>query len=603
MVQCKTCGTQQEDALYCKVCGSEIAVPLELPPSDFPKDRPTHKGKTVISMILAVISSLLIAALIIHIIHPAWLKNNPPLHYALYIKDGEMFCCKTTTGNPMQATSDLNAAIYVPQSDYISPYTTISHNGKYLFYVDNGEENYYSLYWRYTNDPQEQPVKITDNISSYLITEDGKTVTYLTKDHELYQYHIDSGKKNKISDNILNQLLIPGKNYGFTVETKGGYQVSADGKSIYFVTQDNTLYFHNQKEKEKITTDLDSVEMISQDFQWIYYKKANTIAEKTHNTIYRKKIGQAPIEIAKDVKYWSVCDTGEMYYVKVPTDHEEKSLYSFIIDDIPQESNALRYSLKTKEISLGSLYYYNNKEILLEKDVYDIHKGNRKTTYISYSTCNPAVLQTPLSALSDLDQVESLMAPYVSNYIAIEDSINKIGSGDIDYVDLTYSGQTGYMIGDDEILQKMTVSNKKITKIQRYDTEVSHYRIFGENIVYFSAYDDKNEEIHFNNQLVGVCVKSGWSINTVNNTILYRSNYNESKRTYTFHYFNGTTSVKIADNVYQEYSVNPTGEILYFQNYNQEKRKGDLYVFNGISSKKIDSDVSEIIRLVDRYNG
>lgn len=161
------------------------------------------------------------------------------------------------------------------ESEFLSIYVYISDDGKYIFFPDklSIDDVGLNLYFRELADPDAEAVKIDSDVRGYAVNDAATLVTYV-KGENLYQYNIADDTKEKIASNI------------------------------------------------------SSVEYITEDFSTVYYTK--------DDSLYKQVIGTDKEKIANDVyDVIKIYDSGEIYYWTF----ESKEIYplDFFDDDCQAE--------------------------------------------------------------------------------------------------------------------------------------------------------------------------------------------------------------------------------------------------------------------------
>lgn len=194
----------------------------------------------------------------------------------------------------------------------------VSEDGKYVFFPDkfSNVDKGFNIYYREISNQDADAVKIDSGIKFYVVNSSATVVTYLKgEENNLYQYGMSDDSKDKIASGVTN------------------FEVSADGKKIYYLNSESGLYLKSSGEdKEKIASDVSGLVYVSEDFSTVYYVK--------DESLYKKVVGKEKVKIASDVTYViKVYDSGELYYAKEVI--EEFAYADLIVDDLKDADAAI----------------------------------------------------------------------------------------------------------------------------------------------------------------------------------------------------------------------------------------------------------------------
>ncbi len=353
MIYCPKCGKEfEDDAKFCNICGvklsqeeapeqvaeaqasdgqpaaeeateatteeapaaeGEVPIPVAWPQQEataeeaakkpFPKKLLIWLGAGLAALILIIV---LIASLV---------GGDKENSYILYLKDDEMFYSEVGKIKPWQVTDDMldGDKSYASEMIYgvAGLYPSLSADGNILFYPDkSSDEN--ALYFRYVNKPKKDAVKIDSDIEKYIVNEKANTVIYLKGDGSLYTHNLKD--KEKIASDIQ------------------AFAASPDGKIIYYVSEeDSNLYIkQNKKDAEKIESNVEKIEFISEDFKTIYYTK--------EESLYSKKAGKDKEKLLSDIhSIYEIYEDGSFYFTK---DETEEVKYSAYVEDDMKDADA-----------------------------------------------------------------------------------------------------------------------------------------------------------------------------------------------------------------------------------------------------------------------
>lgn len=560
MPVCPNCRIETDtNSDTCPICGESLPkiVPAEERQNNTEEQSREKSERTkpigIPRKMLLIFGGIVLIVIALVVLMAAFAKGSTVPEYGLYLRDGELFY--TAGGKKMQVTEDLisessyaNYAYYLAST--LEDTTTISKDGKTIFFVDNLSENY-ALYYRSIDKPSKAAVKIEDGVSTYTVNDSASIVTYMKyeeSEYVLYQYDIKKDRKEKIGENAYP--------YDFPMDSETTYFITSDnGKRVIYQDRDKTLYMWiSGKGSEKVDADVKRMYLLKNDLKTIYYLK--------EDGLYKKTAGKKSTTIASDIKTDGaihVYDTGEMYYYK---------------------------AVENKEY----LCYFNGKT---EKTITDSSFINR----IRYAS------DAAVATYSITNKANTL-------YIAIGDKISETPARrpQIFYID--GDGRTVYYIDNIQSdtergdLHKVTVSGTKIKKDELYDTDVSHGLFIAEGVFrYFKDYSSETAsgELYFEKNKVDSNVRGSSVIyNEKTHSLIYCTDWSKDTVSATLKIYDGKKSTKVADDVY-DYEVLGSGNVIYLQGYDRKNHLGELYLYNGGRSIKLDSDVTAIIHVVDYY--
>ena len=332
---CDSCGNQIIETIFCQNCGKETSTEFAFCQncgaslSDetivskhnqkkkfaLPK-LPFKLSKKLIAIGSACIALVLVLVIVLSILLSGGGHNN---NFALYIKDGEMYFTNISKIEPWQVTTRLVEDDSIVKDSFVytlGNYTHLSKDGKILFYVDKytKDSDGVSLFYRYVNKPEQEPVKIDSDITSYAVSQNGKLITYLKGDEgALYQHNLTD--KEKIASEV------------------SSFIVSDDGKKIGYLNKEDGMYLkYAGKDKEKLDSDVSRIIYINEAFNTVYYTK--------EGALYKTVEGKDKVKIASDISaVLKVYESGEVYYLK--SDSSEVTLLDYVEDDLKDSDAAM----------------------------------------------------------------------------------------------------------------------------------------------------------------------------------------------------------------------------------------------------------------------
>ena len=250
--------------------------------------------------------------------------------YTFYLKDSELVYLDVKSGDTLEVTSRLSNS-NISNSEFanngaaIGYFIAFSEDGSKLFYPD--KTDFYSsgitLYYRNMNKPDEEPLKIDSDVTSYAINNAGTLVIYNKSDGALYRH--DLTEKNKIASDV---------EY---------FRVADDCGKILYETEDRGLYVWtaNSDEKTKLASDVYNLEYVSDDFSVIYYTKLDSDSYPYTYSLYKQDGGSDEKEkIASEIyNVVNVYGTGEVYYIT--SEEVEVNLRDYVNDDMAATDAAM----------------------------------------------------------------------------------------------------------------------------------------------------------------------------------------------------------------------------------------------------------------------
>lgn len=665
---CEHCGTPVQETIFCSNCGKQASTGFAfcencgtpLAGDVKPADKQPVKKSAVKWPLFAGIGVIAVAAVVVLALFLLGGKGGIK-NYGLYFKDKEIFCTNFSKADPWQLTSrflyqvsdDSNEDI-ADAAYYIGRFIELSNDGKIMFFPDRIDENDsgFTLYYRYMNKQEQEPVKVDSGVVSFTVNEAATTVTYLKDiDNTLYQYDLKTDTKEKIGEYVY------------------GYLVSDDGRKLCHINSEGNVYIkHHGKDKEKIDSYATDLSHVSEDFKTIFYVK--------EGSLYRKTEGKDKEKISSDVySVLKAYESGALYYIK--TDSEQVTLKDYVLDDMKdtdasmtepeyptypswwdydttEEYNAaveqyeedyeayqeayykyldkldrdeLRESLAdyTMSHSNYSLYFYDGTEekVITDAFVYDpysitVHDLAVDTPVIVYMAYNQSDFdKVKLSEINSIyeveDMVEAALYSSFEKYIATGDAATVFEQESAVGFKIADDGKTIYFIdktdedknfGD---LYRLVVSGGKPQKPELYDSDVSigHMNITTDGkVVYFKDVKDYKGDLYVDKTRIDYDVNVySFEYSVDFDKITYFTDYNSDKDYGTLKVYDKGKAVKIADDVHA-FVITPDGEILYLIDYSTTYYKGDLYIYRKGKSSKVDDDVVAIIPVDEnKYKG
>ena len=327
LISCSNCGEKTNvEAEFCSSCGTSLIeettdqtveeAAAASTTESTEKKKNFFKKFSKKSILFSSLGALVIVAIIAFSSFSS--VTGTEINYGLYLKDGEIFYNDYTDKGAREITTRLinDSSVSNRELAYakgnLSVLIAFSEDGKRIFYPDriNDSDDGFTLYYRNINKPEEEPVKIDSDIILYSVNSAGDQVLY-TKGNDQILYVHDLKDKQKISSNVTN------------------YYFTNDFKKIGYLTGDSNYYnWYANKESVKLASDISYVEYVSHDLTTIYYMKDGSLYKQVEGSNDKEKI-------ASDIEsVVNIYNTGEVYYAK--SEEIEVNLLDYIEDDMLQ---------------------------------------------------------------------------------------------------------------------------------------------------------------------------------------------------------------------------------------------------------------------------
>lgn len=526
MNSCPKCNAELEVGVTeCKACGYNLSA----------KNSHSVKNgfdfKLLLKIGAPVVAVILVVAIVLSVV-----LNKPEAAYNAfgYFRDGNFFLTDFEEGSGDQVTEhfkDKNI-LFSNYKDYVR----MSSDGKRIFFVDNFDGVSYKLYYKNTSDINAKPMKITSDIITYDISDDGSIVTYTKDNGVLHQHNLEMQSK-VIDTDVVNFL------------------VSDNGKTILYTkyaqsenSQSYDLYLSKSgKEGSKILTAVTSFRHVSDNLSTLYY-----ISDEV---LYRFEVGKTPKKIAEGVRdVINVYDSGEIYLTKLDAD----GVISLFYYNGNKMSDALIKNYYRTEALANDKPVLISSEYTGEANIYTaVIKDKAYKIEYNISSIYMNSEGTEVHFVADFNEETksaTLYSAKVNNDIG---KAKKIADG---------VSMGKYINGDKFVYVKDYVSASMSGTVYVGDKKIA------ENISYNSIkYSKATDTIYYFTDMGQNTAKLGM--------------------------FNGSKSKELAENVLvTSVQVAETGECVYISD--TYKNDGILYVSNGDSVKQIDHDVSEALLIV-----
>ncbi|MCM1064886.1 MAG: zinc-ribbon domain-containing protein [Eubacterium sp.] len=625
-VFCPECGKKlPAGSLFCDNCGTGLAAVSKEQSATFAGQpvggRAAGKKKKwpVFGIVAACAVVILIACA--GIFAASRKSSGSKDDCAVYVKDRELFFAGLKSKDPLQVTehfvkeSDMDNADLSMEWAYVSYDTTISDDGKYLFFPDRmiGRGSW-SIYYISLSRPDEEAVKIDSDIDQYVVNDSATYVTYVKSGDKLYSYDLKKGDKKSIAGDV------------------EGFAASDDGRQVYYIDDEGTLYLWTMgRDSEEIDSGVQMVYHISDDFKTIYYTKKDAL--------YRNGSDGKREKIASDVdQVIKVYGSGGIYYLKEMDVTAER----FFADDMKVGDKELTESERDallqvcewaiSDMRIGMLCY---------------HDGRKETEIgvASIHTCAAASdAEAVLFALLDLDKFDRLE---ISQIVASADRemsevrlskwlTEQFEEGACELV----LAQKGEMIPlgvgledlgprfeidpdgsrilylddfdsetDEGNLYLITVKDGKLSDTELLESGMPsyHFSLFtgwppaygfvGGSPIYYTDVEGSRGDLYVDGQFAASDVLVG-SYKSESGACCLYTDYDMGKQRGTLRCYMDGKVVKIADDVYDYYAIGDE-KILILSDYSLSRYEGELSLYDKGELRSIDDDVVCILRPSD----
>lgn len=557
-----------------------------------------------------------------------------------YLKDNEIYQTGLSKIKPVQLTSKL----YENSSDDASSKNCSiyqSKDGRYIFYPDklSASDDGYSLYYRdLTNSKTTEGTKIDSDVKSeFQISDAGTLAAFITTDGDLYTY--DLKNKNKIDDKVSKFYLSP------------------DGSRMYYILEDGSLYqkdIAGKKEPDKISSNA-AILSVTKDLSYIFYSKDSSLYRKAFTksedkidtdlkdfigsfddgTAYYSKGKDKDVSLSDYVED-DMADADAKITEPNINDYESTTPYTDIWGNTynnynynfdstgyakayeaysqKQARDTLRSSLKSKTISISNaaIYYYDGTNENAVSEDFDISEECSAVQpviiYKKYVKSDISKVKlSEITSSSDVEtKVKDAMTSSTEVHAATKAADTKLEQKNSNYYTFNSSGTAFYYLDeystdkDCGTLMEAKIEKNKIDDPEKIDDNVSNFGFpkKSDTLIYIKDVKDSSGDLYVNKTQVDSDVSNSTiSILDGASELVYLTDYNESDETGTLKFFNGKSSVKVADDVSLCDIVDKT-HIIYIDHYNSNDKTGDLECYDGSSKiQNIDTDVSNILVL------
>ena len=684
---CKTCGNQMNDnQTICPSCGADIgeeqvcddcgnnddlnpeSVSAETVSQDAAENtisednseqkvsaneeisatdsaEPTKKKKTskIVALCIVVAVILVAAAVSVFLFFGSKDKEEGFVERALYFKDNSIYYLEPKNNKPVLITDNFFKEQDSMASDLIIMNAVeFTQKGDKVFFAQKVdlETEAFALYYRLLDKPESEPVKLAEDVESFVVDNTGEKVIYLDIYGNMYSHNLQ--ERAKIISEAENMW------------------VSKDCTQVLYLLDDGGLYIQTvDGEKDKIDSDVTRVYKTGDNFESIYYFK--------DKELYVKKAESEKVKVGADIlDVVLICEDGGVYYTKENEIKGSGTLMDYIVDpdglaekdeeladnyyyhDYKARNEALnriwtREVLEKTEIqTVDSLYYFNGETSDLVNDSFVesravseeagaliiksfdnininkvsitdfVNELNKKEKFRERIENGETIYKSDFQEYDYFDEFSKMilgaMRSDATTYVVKDGKLIEIKTDSASTCfAINESADTVYYIDkfDDEKgfgeLRTVKIADGAVISNEPYDSDVCSAKLISDNkIIYFKDVKDEKGDLYLNKQLIEYDVSGNYFISDDGEDIFYITDYNDNEQVGTLNVYSNGEKKKIAENV-SDASALENGNVLYFQNYSEKSEKGDLYIHTADGDVRIDYDVQEIYKTTDRY--
>lgn len=585
--RCPKCGTPLDKGIvFCGVCGTQVGMPRK----EAPKTRKNRFKLRVSPKVLGICAGVAAAAALV--ILAVTLLSGGKNSYAVYIMENQLHYAMPEGEETIELTSEMLCTNTPVELLVLDPYIKTSEDGKKLFYPDkieaeaSGQVIEFTLYCQ-QNGNKKDAVKIDSGVRRYAINPKGNLVVYEKKGN-LYRHNLS--EKVKIADDVMS------------------FRLSEDGKTLMYTTREEeeyALYIQKgNKDGKKIASNIRWPAYSNKDLSVIMYLKGDSL--------YVKKGNSDPEKIDSGVTWLlRLTESGEAYYTK---DNTQELTYWDVIENDMGEDGERYYSDWLSELTidnqLHTLYYFDGKDsaVIGESVVQEYYGYDNNAAVLVFQEMKG---EYPTVKLSDYIE-EGLDLQYMfdqaareqsQTYIAVGGTCEALDVKGIYEAHFEKNGQVVYVCADYEqgdstvSVYKIDISDGKVQNCELFDEDVSTYcnrLIVGEtSLLYIKEQNsDMEGELYLDGEMIDDDVFAyRYSYNDANKCIYYYKDWDYDDQEGTLMYYNGKKSATVKDEVYK-YGFTPAGHVLFLHDYSINSHKGELWVQNGKKNTRMEDDVT-----------
>ena len=284
-----------------------------------------------------------------------------------------------------------------------------------------------------------------------------------------------------------------------------------------------------------------------------------------------------------------------------------------------QERDLLRNSLasETIKITRSSLNYYKDGDSSKITDNYNslICPGLNKPVLIYANNKEAEFNKINLSEVTSYDDVFNFATDATEaktdTYVAVNEKASKLKQDDTGSFTINKAGDKIYYYQNCNVnesrgdLYYVNIKDNSLSSPMLCYKDISEYQVCSDGkILYFKNVKEDSGDLYIDDKKIDSEVYIYFSYilgGKVKNGIIYRTDYDDIKNSYTLKRYNGKKSVDIAKDVYDNYIVNDK-QIAYITDYNEDDQVGDAYLYNSSGkSKQIDKNISAFLYVFDNY--
>ncbi len=524
---------------------------------------------------------------------------NDDLSVIYYETDEDIY--RKESGKDKEKVSDDSCSIVAVSEDY-----------KTVFYESQGND----LYKRTTG---AKAVKIASEVRTRLFTKD-LDVYALTEDGDLYVMKAGAKKSEKLDKDVYTVY------YNVWESGEIYYLKSKDGEKGLMKYVEDDMKESDAKLQEPIEPewpdsdaeefqypewpDSDAEEFQYPDYPYSFQYDSDEEYQEAYAAYEEgRDKAQAAWEAAKDA-YYEECDAvderwkaAKEEYYELYDEYEE----AYDIYREKEDRDELREELADYELSNNAytLCFYNGKEVK------EVIKNVTKNT--ATAADKPAVIVSVVNAddvkrikLSEVDYayevaeaVRSALEESATSKIVIGTRTVNFDSEDKEDIRLSPDASCIYYLtevsdeGEGELC-KAKISDKKVEKAEKIDSDVSEYDILNGKLHYLVDVNDNGEgEYYVDGQKVAEDVYDGnFKTDGENDITYFFTDVDEDDECGTLHMYKNGKTTMIADEV-TYFDIAGNGDIYMLCDYDTDKYEGTLYVYTGgKEAKEIAEDVT-----------
>jgi len=477
----------------------------------------------------------------------------------------------------------------------------ISEDGNIIYYPEEFMTG--SCYPLYCKNNGSTPVKVCDSVSSYQISNDGKTAAYLDKDGYLHKF-----------DGSQSTMLRKGV---------GSYKISKDGNRILYVTSENELCLYDKSSglsslgKELFQSGIDFSTRSDDNLDTIYFitniptREVGTTDERG-SRLYCCTNGKDVVQVGSnvagpmDMMYFQ--ETDELYYLS----SESYTYYNYtdyLVNDLGGEGEQKLEDLKEGRVavSVHSLWHCDGKQskkIATNIGIVGKRVKDNKATLVFKQYKTAPIEKMPLSKVTKTQIIDE----HIKSIYNCFDNISVTSNGKTSV--LSKTNKSFYALTDDAVYYndgknavgggviykaKLTngVADEELTEIKN----VFHRAMLNDSIVYIQNFKSNSGEMYIDGKKIAdnVLGYTTYTDNNGNEQMYFLTDYDRESYTATLKLYIDGKLETVAEKVSYDKVRNIGNDLVYINNYDKEKQVGDLCIYSNGKSKKIDSGVSSFV--------